>query len=171
MPDELSEFDMQIKHMKWNLPHFSYTGCATAIKAGQLLGHSRLIFIQVFQHRTYTVDISHRMTPRIESQVGRNRKANNKTDAPIVEDLNDKNKDLVKITNIPIKDDIWCPNIQTIFTALISVRLCAAVWNNINDCDMRPLTTGNQCTTCYMVQDFKLGSTHQFMRCDPTPIF
>ena len=33
------------------------------------------------------------------------------------------------------KEDIWTPNIQTAFKALTSARLCAAVWNNINDCD------------------------------------
>ena len=32
-------------------------------------------------------------------------------------------------------DDVWSPNMQTVFKALASARLCAAVWNNINDCD------------------------------------
>lgn len=31
--------------------------------------------------------------------------------------------------------DIWSPNIKTVFKALASARLCAAVWNNITDCD------------------------------------
>ncbi len=31
--------------------------------------------------------------------------------------------------------DVWSPNVQTVFKALASARLCAAVWNNITDCD------------------------------------
>ena len=30
---------------------------------------------------------------------------------------------------------MWSPNIQTTFKCLASARLCAAVWNNIQDCD------------------------------------
>ncbi|EFX68930.1 hypothetical protein DAPPUDRAFT_259349 [Daphnia pulex] len=37
-------------------------------------------------------------------------------------------------TNNDLHDD-WSPNVQTVFKALASARLCAAVWNNITDCD------------------------------------
>lgn len=38
--------------------------------------------------------------------------------------------------NYAVKDGgVWSPNLQTVFKALASARLCAAVWNNINDCD------------------------------------
>lgn len=29
----------------------------------------------------------------------------------------------------------WSPSVNVVFKALASARLCAAIWNNINDCD------------------------------------
>jgi len=47
----------------------------------------------------------------------------------------EENKPKLYAVNEDRKEDIWTPNIQTAFKALTSARLCAAVWNNINDCD------------------------------------
>jgi len=32
-------------------------------------------------------------------------------------------------------DSMWSPNMQTTFKILASARFCAAIWNNIQDCD------------------------------------
>lgn len=32
-------------------------------------------------------------------------------------------------------DEDWAPSARTVFKALLSVRMCAAIWNNVQDCD------------------------------------
>ena len=34
-----------------------------------------------------------------------------------------------------IMHELWTPSAYTAFKALLSARLCAAIWSNISDCD------------------------------------
>ena len=56
IPNELDEFDMQIKHMECIFSYFSYVGCANDVAVsgatitGQLLGLNSVIQASLFDH-------------------------------------------------------------------------------------------------------------------------
>ena len=89
------------------------------------------------------------------------------------------------------EENCWSPSTQTVFKALASARLCAAVWNNITDCDetynyWEPVTIQSfillydqlnsiflafSYITCCLGLVFKHGNTHHYMPCGPMLIF
>lgn len=77
------------------------------------------------------------MGPRTKIKSNQARKLSGKADRPSLKKLLEKPAIVYKENNLPFyqDDDVWSPNMQTVFKALASARLCAAVWNNINDCD------------------------------------
>ncbi|XP_046447419.1 alpha-1,2-mannosyltransferase ALG9-like [Daphnia pulex] len=78
------------------------------------------------------------MGPKARTKSIQNRKLSGKNEHLTCEKLPEKvNVRAIQkghSTNNDLHDD-WSPNVQTVFKALASARLCAAVWNNITDCD------------------------------------
>ncbi|XP_032777256.2 alpha-1,2-mannosyltransferase ALG9 isoform X1 [Daphnia magna] len=77
------------------------------------------------------------MGPKAKTKSIQNRKIGGKSDHLSREKQPEKVTDRLKEGFHRKEDtkDIWSPNIKTVFKALASARLCAAVWNNITDCD------------------------------------
>jgi len=78
------------------------------------------------------------MAPRAKSKLSSNhvRKLNIKGEKLPIKRKVERTESSLKTEGYSEEDDsMWSPNIQTTFKCLASARLCAAVWNNIQDCD------------------------------------